>query len=154
AVRARVPVAPGFSRRMARLLHRGAEFLFNLDPFCPGAGSPGTKSEIAMTGSLRLALVINTFNQRDYLDRVLRAVAGQVLPPDEVLIADDGSEEDTRKLVAQWSAQRTNLHYVWQPNDGFRRARILNEAIAQSHGDYVVFLDGDTVPHPEFMADH
>ena len=36
----------------------------------------------------------------------------------------------------------------------FCRCRILNQAIADSQSDYVVFLDGDTVPHPKFIADH
>jgi glycosyltransferase involved in cell wall biosynthesis len=107
-----------------------------------------------MTGSLRLALVINTFNQPEYLDRVLRAVVDQASLPNEVLVADDGSGEETRQVVAKWAAQNTNVRHVWQQKDGFRRARILNEAIARSAADYLVFLDGDTLPHPRFVADH
>ena len=40
-----------------------------------------------MGGTFTLALIINTFNQPDYLDRVLRAVSGQSVLPDEVLLA-------------------------------------------------------------------
>ena len=49
-----------------------------------------------------LALIINTYNQPDYLARVLRGVAAQTSLPDEVLVADDGSGEDTRKLIKGW----------------------------------------------------
>jgi glycosyltransferase involved in cell wall biosynthesis len=139
---------------MAGFLHRGAKFLFHPDAVCFGAGSLGTKPQIAMTGSLRLALVINTFNQPEYLDRVLRAVARQTSLPLEVLVADDGSGEETKQIVAKWVAQSPVVRHVWQQKDGFRRARILNEAIALSGADYLVFLDGDTVPHPRFVADH
>jgi GT2 family glycosyltransferase len=102
-----------------------------------------------------IALVINTHNQPEYLSRVLRAVGGQTRLPDEVLLADDGSADDTRELFRDW-ASRQNLHsaHLWQKNEGFRRSRILNQAIAAARSFYLVFLDGDTVPHPDFIADH
>ena len=104
---------------------------------------------------LRLSLIINTHNQPDYLVRVLRSVARQSSPPDEVLLADDGSGKETKQLFADWAAaQRFRSEHTWQPHEGFRRARILNEAIARARGEYLVFLDGDTLPHPEFVADH
>ena len=102
-----------------------------------------------------LGLIINTHNQPDYLGRVLGAVSRQLAPPEEVLLADDGSGAATRRVFAEWSAaQRLRAEHVWQPHEGFRRARILNEAIARARSDYLVFLDGDTVPHPQFTSDH
>jgi glycosyltransferase involved in cell wall biosynthesis len=104
---------------------------------------------------MSLALVINTHNQPEYLDRVLNAVADQTRLPDEVLLADDGSANDTRELFQGWAAtQKFHSSHLWQKNEGFRRSRILNQAIAAARSDYVVFLDGDTVPHPDFIADH
>lgn len=104
---------------------------------------------------MKISLVINTFDQPDYLARVLAAVTRQALAPDEVLLADDGSGAPTNELFSDWSVrQKFRAAHVWQPHDGFRRARILNETISVAKGDYVVFLDGDTVPHPEFIADH
>jgi glycosyltransferase involved in cell wall biosynthesis len=102
-----------------------------------------------------ISLIINSFEQPDYLARVLAAVARQHSPPREVLLADDGSGEAVRTVFAKWTAaQPFRAEHVWQPHEGFRRARILNQAIARAQGDYVVFLDGDTVPHPQFIADH
>ena len=105
--------------------------------------------------SSKIALIINTYNQPNYLSRVLVAVARQSRLPDEVLLADDGSGDETRKVFAKWAGAQTLVsQHVWQKNEGFRRSRILNEAIARARSDYVVFLDGDTVPHPQFVADH
>ncbi len=102
-----------------------------------------------------LALIINTFNQPEYLGRVLAAVARQTRRPDEVLLADDGSGGETRAVFEQWAGgQSFRAEHVWQKNEGFRRARILNAAIARVRSDYLVFLDGDTVPHPRFVTDH
>jgi GT2 family glycosyltransferase len=108
-----------------------------------------------MGSAFALTLVINTFNQPDYLGRALNAVSRQNSPPDEVLLADDGSEAPTRELFSQWSAeQEFRTEHLWQPHEGFRRSRILNRSITSGRGDYFVFLDGDTVPHPDFVADH
>ena len=102
-----------------------------------------------------LGLVINAYEQPDYLARVLGAVSRQISPPEEVLLADDGSGETTRRMFADWLAtQRLRAEHVWQPHAGFRRARILNQAIARARSEYLVFLDGDTLPHPQFIADH
>jgi glycosyltransferase involved in cell wall biosynthesis len=102
-----------------------------------------------------ITLVVNTYNQPEYLARVLAAVARQSSPPDEVLLADDGSETPTKEAFARWSAKQTfRTVHVWQKNEGFRRSKILNQAIATSRSDYLVFLDGDTLPHPQFIADH
>ncbi|MCC6231210.1 MAG: glycosyltransferase family 2 protein [Verrucomicrobiales bacterium] len=104
---------------------------------------------------MRLTLVINTFNQPEYLARVLAAVSRQTRVPDEVVLADDGSGEETRQVFEGWRAQGPlpGVH-VWQEQKGFRRSRILNLAIAASTGEHLVFLDGDTVPHPRFTEDH
>ncbi len=108
-----------------------------------------------MNSAPHLGLIINTWNQPEYLGRVLQALSVQSSPPDEVLLADDGSAEATRKVFSEWSSgQLIPAAHVWQPHEGFRRARILNQAIAKAKSDYLVFLDGDTVPHPSFIADH
>jgi glycosyltransferase involved in cell wall biosynthesis len=103
-----------------------------------------------------LGLIINTYNQPDYLVRVLTAVSGQFSRPDEVLLADDGSGRETKAAFSKWASgqQPIRTEHVRQEHEGFRRARILNEAIARARSEYLVFLDGDTVPHPQFIADH
>ncbi len=103
----------------------------------------------------RLTLVVNTFNQPEYLRRVLHGISRQTTPPFEVIVADDGSEKETAAVFLEWAAAATirNAH-VWQEHAGFRRSQILNKAIARASGDYVVFLDGDSLPHPSFVNDH
>jgi glycosyltransferase involved in cell wall biosynthesis len=108
-----------------------------------------------MSAAPVLALIINTYNQPQYLSRVLAALNHQTSAPDEVFLADDGSGSETREVFTRWAEKSvTRSQHVWQEHQGFRRARILNEAIAQARSEYLVFLDGDTVPHPEFVADH
>jgi glycosyltransferase involved in cell wall biosynthesis len=102
-----------------------------------------------------VALIISTFDQPDYLARVLSAVGRQAKTPDEVLVADDGSGGETRRVFETWATGKPfRCEHLWQKREGFRKARILNEAIAVARSGYIVFLDGDTIPHGQFVADH
>jgi glycosyltransferase involved in cell wall biosynthesis len=82
-------------------------------------------------------------------------VLGQSVLPDEVIVADDGSREDTRELVDRYTKQfPVPLVHVWQEDNGFQLSRIRNKAIAGAFGDYLILIDGDIVLHREFIADH
>jgi glycosyltransferase involved in cell wall biosynthesis len=86
---------------------------------------------------------------------VLRSVRNQRQLPDEVLIADDGSEEATRLVVmAHQTDFPVPLLHVWHDDQGFRLAAIRNEAIRQASGQYVVQVDGDMVLHSRFIEAH
>jgi glycosyltransferase involved in cell wall biosynthesis len=103
----------------------------------------------------RCCLVVTTYERPDALARVLAAVATQTRPPDELIVADDGSGPPTARVVAEHAARAPYpVLHEWQPDDGFRAGRIRNAAIALTRCDYVILLDGDMVAHPEFVADH
>lgn len=104
---------------------------------------------------MKISLVINTYNQPEALDKVLGAVCAQSCLPAEILIADDGSTAETKELIARRAeSSPVPLQHVWQEKAGFRRSRILNRCIERSSGDYLVFLDGDSVPNRHFVRDH
>ena len=103
----------------------------------------------------KISLVISTYNQPAVLAKSLAGVALQRRPPDEVLIADDGSAQPTRDLVQSWTkSQSFPVKHVWHEDVGFRKTVILNKTVLAAGGDYLVFTDGDCVPHPKFIADH
>ena len=103
----------------------------------------------------RCCLVVTTHERPDALERVLAAVAAQTRPPDELVVADDGSGPGTAEVVARYSATaRHPVRHAWQPHEGFRAGRIRNVAIAGTRCEYVVLLDGDMIVHPRFLADH
>lgn len=103
----------------------------------------------------RVSVVVTTYNRPDALDAVLAALIRQSDLPLEVLVADDGSGEATRACVRAWQAQAPfALRHVWHEDNGFRAAAIRNRAAAQAQGDYLVFLDGDSVPFADFVARH
>jgi glycosyltransferase involved in cell wall biosynthesis len=103
----------------------------------------------------RCCLIVTTHERPDALGRVLDAVAAQSRPPDELIVADDGSGPATARIVEQHAALAGYpVQHAWQPHQGFRAGRIRNEAIARTSCEYVVLLDGDMIAHAEFVADH
>ena len=104
---------------------------------------------------MRITVVMTTYESPKSLDKVLEGYALQSRTPDEVVVADDGSGDSTRAVISRWQSEAPyRLIHVWQENKGYRRSRILNMGVAASTGDYVVFTDGDCLPHPDFVADH
>jgi glycosyltransferase involved in cell wall biosynthesis len=106
----------------------------------------------------RLALVITTHERADALGAVLDSIGRQRLLPDRIVIADDGSGPPTRELIERFcGTSAAPVRPVRQEHQGFRVARLRNLAIASLAGadvDYLVFVDGDMVLHPDFIADH
>ena len=104
---------------------------------------------------MRLALVVTTYERPDALAAVLAHLERQRVAPTEILIADDGSGPATRDVIAAFiTRSKTPARIVSQPHDGFRLTRLRNLAIAATEMDFIVFIDGDMLLHPEFIADH
>lgn len=104
---------------------------------------------------MTLTLIIATFNQPEALDKTLRGVSMQTRLPNEVFIADDGSDERTRQVIDRWKSQLTiPLHHLWHEHNGFRKVILLNQAVATTTSDYLIFTDGDCVPDLHYFEDH
>lgn len=102
-----------------------------------------------------VTVMVSTYNWKEALALSLRSLAEQSRPPDEVIVADDGSRADTAQLLGEIAKTfPVPLRHVWQPDEGFRKARILNRAIAAAQGEYVIQLDGDMLAHSHFVEDH
>src|SRR5262249_59797362 len=73
----------------------------------------------------------------------------------EIVVADDGSGPQTRALIGRWVASiDARVEHVWQEDRGFRAGEARNRAVLASRGDYCIFLDGDCIPRPDFVAVH
>jgi glycosyltransferase involved in cell wall biosynthesis len=104
---------------------------------------------------LRPSVVITTYNWPQALELALQALARQDMLPHEVVVADDGSREDTRAMLERVAKDYpVPLRHSWVEDKGFRVSLARNRAIAATSGDYVLLLDGDMVAHPRFVADH
>ena len=102
-----------------------------------------------------ISVIVTTYNREDALDAVLRSLARQSDADFEVIVADDGSGAATAKLIDAWKAKfGRRLDHVWHADRGFRAAEIRNRAILAARGAYCIFLDGDCIVRPDFVATH
>ena len=102
-----------------------------------------------------ISIIVTTYQRPDALDAVLRSLARQQDREFEVLVGDDGSKPPTRDVVERWQGRLgAPLTHVWHEDRGFRLAEIRNRSILASHGEYCIFLDGDCIARPDFVAAH
>lgn len=104
---------------------------------------------------MKTTAIFTTYNSPDWLTHVVWGFSCQTRRADEIIIADDGSGPETRDRIDQLRAETgLNIKHVWQEDDGFQKTRILNKAVAQASGDYLIFTDGDCIPRADFVAGH
>jgi glycosyltransferase involved in cell wall biosynthesis len=98
------------------------------------------------------SVVIPTYNRLPILLRVLRSLGEQSAAPEfEVIVVDDGSTDATRATL-EHSSYGFPFTFRSQPNGGPGRAR--NHGVTLAKGRFVVFIGDDTVPEPQFLAEH
>ena len=104
---------------------------------------------------MKISFVVLTYNRTDALLAVLRSLSSQCGEDHEVVIADDGSRPDqVAMLLDACPAFKCPVRHVWHPDVGFTAAQARNLGANLATADYLVFLDGDCVPGPHFVAAH
>ncbi|MBO0752023.1 MAG: glycosyltransferase family 2 protein [Bradyrhizobiaceae bacterium] len=102
-----------------------------------------------------ISVIVSTYNREDALDAVLRALSRQTDRDFEIIVADDGSGPATARVVQAWASRApVPVRHVWHEDRGFRLADIRNRGILASAGAYIIFLDGDCIARPDFVAAH
>ena len=100
-----------------------------------------------------LSIIVTTYEWPRALDATLRALADQSDTAFEVVVGDDGSGPSTAVVVDRWAAVfEDRLCHAWQPDEGFRLARVRNLGALAAGGDVLVFLDGDCIVRRGFVA--
>ncbi len=102
-----------------------------------------------------ISVIVTTYNRPEALSLILKSFNYQTDRDFEVIIADDGSGKDTRKIINRMIIDSNYpITYVWHEDDGFRQAMIRNRAVLKAKGEYLVFLDEDCIPRPSFIETH
>lgn len=102
-----------------------------------------------------ISIIVTTYNWPQALDRVLCALSQQDYDRLEIIIADDGSTDETIQLIQDWQSRISfPLLHSWQKDEGFRAAMARNRAAAMASHDYLIFIDGDCVPFQNFTLHH
>ena len=104
---------------------------------------------------MKLGVVITTYNSPVWLEKVFWGYENQIDREFEIIIADDGSGKETKKLIKLFKERKTfPISHVWHEDKGFRKTEILNKAIKNTDCDYLIFTDGDCIPRNDFIKTH
>ena len=102
-----------------------------------------------------VSVVVTTYNWPEALELVLNSLGDQTDQNFEVIIADDGSDDKTTRVIKNFADQSSMpVKHFWQKDNGFRVAKARNGAIKMAKGELVVFIDGDCCVMPDFITSH
>lgn len=101
------------------------------------------------------SIIISTYNSPEWLEKVLHGYNNQTYRDFEIVIADDGSGEETRLLIEKMkSLVFYPIIHVWHEDDGFQKSKILNKSIVACTTEYIIMSDGDCIPRKDFVQHH
>ena len=104
---------------------------------------------------MEISVIISTYNAKEWLEKVLWGYNLQTYTNFEMVIADDGSREDTRELIERFKeVSNYPITHVWHEDRGFQKSAILNKAILACKTPYIIMSDGDCIPKKDFVEVH
>ena len=104
---------------------------------------------------LDTSIIISTYNNPEWLEKVLYGYNNQTYRFFEIVIADDGSDDRTRNLLKKLKEEVFySIVHIWHEDDGFQKTRILNKAILACKTEYIIMSDGDCIPRKDFVEQH
>jgi glycosyltransferase involved in cell wall biosynthesis len=103
----------------------------------------------------RTSVIIAVYNAVREMQLALAGYSRQSVQDLEIIVSDDGSGPEMAAMIETFSRySHFPIQYLHQPDEGFRKCRILNQAIRASLGNYLIFTDGDCIPHSHFVEAH
>lgn len=104
---------------------------------------------------MKTSLIITTYNWPKALELTILSCFKQSILPNEIIIADDGSDESTAQLIKELNKKLlVPIIHSWQEDKGFRAAESRNKAIVKAQFDYIIIVDGDMILDKDFIKNH
>jgi len=101
--------------------------------------------------SKEISVIVAAYNRPELFRLCLEALSRQSCGDFELIIADDGSGTEIKKIADSFRG-RMDIKHVWQEDRDFRKTLAINKAVKISSGGKLYFFDADTVAHPEYIS--
>jgi glycosyltransferase involved in cell wall biosynthesis len=104
---------------------------------------------------MRSTLICSTYNNPKFLEMVLDSLFYQSSKSFELIIADDGSGDETKQVIKKLKQKATfPVIHIWHKDSGWRKSQIHNIAISKANTEHLIFIDGDCILSDNFIFDH
>jgi len=108
-----------------------------------------------MKNNVEISLIIPFYKKIDFLKLIFKNIDRQSFKNFEVIIAEDDNSLETVELIKkQRKKSFYNIQHIFQNDNGFRKAKIMNNAILKANGSFITFVDGDCIPHKHFLKEY
>jgi len=99
-----------------------------------------------------ISIAIPAYNAGKYLAETVQSVLSQTVTDWEMVIVDDGSQDDTRSIAESYAGRDPSIRAAHQPNGGVAVARNFGFSRASPRSEHVISLDSDDLREPEMLA--
>ena len=105
---------------------------------------------------MNCTIIISVYKDTDSLDLILESLSEQTILPDEVIISEDGNSDKMAEylLIAKMKYEKLDILHLFQEDISWRKNVALNRAVLSSKHEYLIFIDGDCIPHRQFLDEH
>lgn len=105
--------------------------------------------------TVRVSIFVTTYNWPEALNVCLKSIMGQTILPNEIIIADDGSTDETKLLVEKYRQEsEVPIRHIWIEDKGYRINVIRNLSIKAAENPFIIQIDGDVILEKNFIKDH
>lgn len=94
-----------------------------------------------------ISVIVPTYNSARFIGEALESILAQTLQPEQIIVVDDGSTDDTAAVVGRYTDRR--IQYIRQPHGGVATAR--NTGLSAARGEYITFLGAEDRWRPIFI---
>jgi len=99
-----------------------------------------------------ITIIISVYKKTETLRVILDALERQSVSVDEIIVSEDGKSQEMASFLS--GLKNKKIKHVTQKDEGWRKNKALNNAIRNASSEYLIFIDGDVVPHPRFVEGH
>lgn len=100
---------------------------------------------------MKFSIIVPVYNVEDYLDKCLSSIFSSSYDNYEVIIVNDGTEDNSEKIIKDYMKKHKNIIYIKQENQGLSEAR--NHGIKKATGDYIIFVDSDDYIEKDLLSE-
>jgi GT2 family glycosyltransferase len=101
---------------------------------------------------MKITIIISVYKNVKALELILNSILNQSHKVNEIIVSEDGNSKIMREFIS--TINIPNLIHLTQEDLGWRKNIALNNSIKRASGDYLIFIDGDVVPHKRFIEGH